>query len=225
MAANEKLHGIAHYPLPNLYLGPSYEDDAIQDAVRKAGLDARRSDDVIQAAARLLFRGEIVPWFQGRMELGPRALGNRSILARPDSDELKDELNLKLKKRVWYQPFCPAMLHEDAMETLQNYKGVPNPFMTVGYRVKPEHRHAMRGVINVDGSCRPQILHEENSRFARLLREYRKLSGRGILLNTSFNTHGEPIVCSPAEAVRTFLETGVNHLILEETLVARSPGA
>lgn len=221
MAANHELHGIDRYPLPTLFFGPSFEEGNILAVVQKAGLVCRKSDDVTGETARLIHAGEIVLWFQGRMELGPRALGGRSILARPDSEEMKNQLNLKLKKRVYYQPFCPAMLHVDAMEILENYKGVPNPFMTVGYRVRPEHRAAVHGVINIDGSCRPQILQEESSPIARLLREYRKLAGRGILLNTSFNTHGEPIVCSPADAVRTFVETDVNYLIMEDFVVTK----
>ncbi|MSR64433.1 MAG: hypothetical protein EXS18_01480 [Verrucomicrobiae bacterium] len=225
MAANHELHGVARYSLPNLFLGPSFEDGDILAAAQKAGLVCRKSDDVVKETAQLIHGGEIVLWFQGRMELGPRSLGARSILARPDSEEMKNELNLKLKKRVYYQPFCPAMLHLDAAEILENYKGVPNPFMTVGYRVRPEYRAAVRGVINIDGSCRPQILHEENSRIARLLREYRKLAGRGILLNTSFNTHGEPIVCAPADAVRTFVETDVNYLIMEDFIVTKTKRA
>ena len=219
MALNHELHGTHRHPMPDLCLGPGFAEQEIVTAVTRAGLEYTKVNAIEQTAARLLHDGHILLWFQGRMELGPRALGGRSILARPDSESVKNDLNLKLKRRVWYQPFCPTMLHEDAQEILENYHGTPNPFMTVGYMVKSQYHDRVRGVINIDGSCRPQILRDETTRYARLLGEYKKLSGAGILLNTSFNTHGEPIVCSPQDAVRTFLETDVNHLIMEDCLV------
>lgn len=221
MALNHDRHGVSRYELRDLQLGPSFADDEILAAIKAGALAYEKPADVEAEAARLLFEGRVLFWFEGRMEIGPRALGGRSILARADAEHLKDELNLKLKKRVWYQPFCPTMLHEDAVEVLDNYKGVPDPFMTMAFRVKTEHRGALRAVTNIDGSCRPQILRHETTRYARLLREYKKLSGRGVLLDTSFNTHGEPIVCSPHDAVRTFLATDVSHMVMEDYLVTK----
>jgi carbamoyltransferase len=155
------------------------------------------------------------------MEYGPRALGSRSILAPPHSEEIKTELNLIQKKRVWYQPFCPTMLLSDAKELLEDFKGTPNAFMTMGYMVKKDKQKLVKGVINIDGSCRPQIITENGSRYAKLLTEYKKLSGVGVLLNTSFNLHGEPLICSPEDALSTFSRTSARYLVLENYLVIK----
>ncbi len=195
-AANYQLNKIHHTPLKNLCLGPQYSDEEIEDTLKESGRSYKKSGDIVKETAEIIAAGGIVFWFQGRMELGPRALGARSILARPDSVDIKDILNLRLKKRVWYQPFCPSMLEEDAEEILEDYDGNTNRFMTMAYMVREDMRDSVRGVINVDGSCRPQIVGEESSLYHQLLREVRKLTGHGILLNTSFNLHGEPIVCS-----------------------------
>jgi carbamoyltransferase len=156
------------------------------------------------------------------MEYGPRALGSRSILALPNSTELKDLLNLKLKKRVWYQPFCPTMLHEDAVECLEGYSGPPNQFMTCAYRTRKEKRRLLQGVINVDGSCRPQILYESGTDvYTSLLKEMKKNTGLGVVLNTSFNLHGEPIVCTPEEALKTFACTDINFMVMNNYLMSK----
>jgi len=155
------------------------------------------------------------------MELGPRALGARSILARPDSDAIKDALNLRLKKRVWYQPFCPTMLEEDAQDILEDYDGIPNNFMTMAYMVREDKKAVVRGVINVDGSCRPQIIGKDESLYRDLIKEVKKLTGHGIVLNTSFNIHGEPLVCSPEDAVSTFLQTKSKYMAINNYLVMK----
>jgi carbamoyltransferase len=134
---------------------------------------------------------------------------------------VKDELNLRLKKRVWYQPFCPSMLEEDAKEVLEDYDGAPNQFMTMAYMVREDKRNLVRGVINVDGSCRPQILPQDDSLFARLLMEIKRLTGHGILLNTSFNIHGEPLVCSPEDAISTFLRTNSRYMAMGSFLIVK----
>jgi carbamoyltransferase len=219
LAANCGVNHAGRMLLPHLFLGPGYGDDEIEKALKDSGLLYGLSDHIKEETADLIAAGKIVFWFQGKMELGPRALGARSILARPDSDEIKDLLNLKLKKRVWYQPFCPAMLAEEAQEILEDYDGRPNPFMTMAYVVKPEKRKLVRGVINVDGSCRPQIIGKEKSPFADLLHEVRKRTGHGIVLNTSFNLHGEPLVCSPTDAVKTMIETGNADMAIGNFLV------
>jgi len=159
------------------------------------------------------------------MEYGPRALGARSILARPDSLAIKDALNLKLKRRVWYQPFCPTMLAEDAAAMLADYDGAPNPFMTCAYRTRPEHRDKLHGVINVDGSCRPQILSGKDDPYTGLLKAVKRKTGLGVLLNTSLNLHGEPLVCSPRDALRTFAETDVRYMVLEGLLITKEQPA
>ena len=218
-AANYQLNKIHHTPLKNLCLGPQYSDEEIEDTLKESGRSYKKSGDIVKETAEIIAAGGIVFWFQGRMELGPRALGARSILARPDSVDIKDILNLRLKKRVWYQPFCPSMLEEDAKEILEDYDGNTNKFMTMAYMVREDMRDSVRGVINVDGSCRPQIVGEESSLYHQLLREVRKLTGHGILLNTSFNLHGEPIVCSPRDAVRTMIDTRNEYMAIGSFLV------
>jgi carbamoyltransferase len=155
------------------------------------------------------------------MEYGPRALGNRSILAPPHSEEIKNELNLIQKKRVWYQPFCPTMLLGDAKELLEDLKGTPNAYMTMGYMIEKEKQKLVKGVINIDGSCRPQIITDHDSRYSKLLSEYKKLSGIGVVLNTSFNLHGEPLICSPEDALSTFSRTAAKYLVLGNYLVRK----
>ena len=155
------------------------------------------------------------------MEYGPRALGNRSILARPGDRAVRDRLNLALKKRVWYQPFCPSMLAEDADALLDLPEGAleDTPFMTSSFRVRPEHLERMAGVTNIDGTCRPHFVGRENPRFRELLLCVKETLGRGVVLNTSFNIHGDPMVCSPVDALSTLERTGVRSLFLEDVLV------
>jgi carbamoyltransferase len=225
MVANYKLNGISKYDFKDVYFGPQFSNDYIKkilDRNELKDIKYKYVHEIEKEVARIIFEGNIVLWFQGRMEYGPRALGNRSILASPHSEEIKNELNLVQKKRVWYQPFCPTMLLDDAKEILEDLKGTPNEFMTMGYMVIKDKQKLVRGVINIDGSCRPQIIKDNTSRYARLLSEYKKLSGTGILLNTSFNLHGEPLVCSPEDALNTFARTKAKYLVLENYLLTKT---
>jgi len=225
MVANYESNGISEYDFKDTYFGPQFSNDYIKEALERNKLKNTKYKyvkEIEKEVARIIFEGNIVFWLQGRMEYGPRALGNRSILAPPHSEEIKNELNLVQKKRVWYQPFCPTMLLDDAKEFLEDLKGTPNKFMAMGYMVKKDKQKLMKGVINIDGSCRPQIITDYDSRYARLLLEYKKLSGIGILLNTSFNLHGEPLVCSPEDALNTFSRTEAKYLILENYLVSKT---
>jgi carbamoyltransferase len=210
-------------PLSDLFLGPAYSADEIQAALSSfPNLDFNISERVGDAAAQALIKGEIVMWFQGRMEYGPRALGARSILALPNSELIRRELNLKLKKRVWYQPFCPTMLASAARELLLDFVDPGNPFMTVAYRVRPEYQNMVQGVINVDGTCRPQVVPDDlKGAYGDLLRQLEKHTGRGVVLNTSFNRHGEPIVCTPLDALRAFVETDLQYLFMNNFVITK----
>lgn len=221
--ANQRFNGISRYDLQGALLGPDFTDSDVRDALREyPQFTLQTPPDIVETAAELIAKGEIILWCQGRMEFGPRALGARSILARPDSAAIKDALNLKLKRRVWYQPFCPTMLQEDALEILADYNGRPNPYMTCAYRVRPEHRATVQGVINVDGSCRPQILTSAGTDpYTCLLKAVKRKTGLGVLLNTSLNLHGEPLVCSPKDTLRTFEATEVGHLVAGHLLVSK----
>jgi len=216
---NYDLNGVTSYPLDDVYWGHDFSDEEILSAIKSGGLKYKYCENIEDETARLISRGHIVFWFQGRMEYGPRALGNRSILALPDSLKIKDMLNLRLKMRVWYQPFCPSMLEDEAKVYLENFDGLSNPFMTMGYIVKEEREKAIEGVISVDGSCRPQITTTHEPRYKKLLEEVRKLTGKGVILNTSFNIHGDPLVCSPQDAVSTLKKTGNDYLVMGNYLV------
>src|SRR5262249_42509392 len=155
-------------------------ESTIRNAVVDSALRFSRVDDMAETVASLLADGRVVLWFQGRMEYGPRALGHRSILARPDRPGLRDRLNLILKRRVWYQPFCPSMLNAEARAALADFKGAPNRHMTTAYGVRPEWRPRLAGVLSIDGSCRPQLVADDDpSPFGRLLRAVRRRLGYG----------------------------------------------
>ena len=225
MIANYELNGIYKYDFKDVYFGPQFSNDYIKiilDRNELKNIKYKYVNEIEKEVAKIISEGNIVLWFQGRMEYGPRALGNRSILAPPHSEEIKNELNLVQKKRVWYQPFCPTMLIDDAKELLEDLKGTPNEFMTMGYMVKKDKQKLVKGVINIDGSCRPQIITDYSSRYAKLLSEYKKLSGIGVLLNTSFNLHGEPLVCSPEDALSTFSRTKAKYMVLENYLLSKT---
>jgi carbamoyltransferase len=217
--------------LSRLDLGPAFDTSVIEAALVASGpanhgLSAERVDAVSALVARvadLLADGAIVMWFQGRMEYGPRALGHRSVLARPDRPHLRDRLNLALKRRVWYQPFCPSMLESEGPRVLTDWSGGRNRSMTMAYEVSSCHRDRLAGVISIDGTCRPQFVPDsEPGAFAALLQEARRRWSVGAVLNTSFNIHGEPLVCSPAEAVDVFLRSGADALAMGPFLIDRT---
>ena len=208
--------------LARLDLGPGFSPAAIAAALRAAGFPVHPVDGLASRVADALADGRIVMWFQGRMEYGPRALGNRSVLARPDRPDLRDRLNIVLKRRVWYQPFCPSMLESEAGRLLADWTGGRNHHMTMAYEVSACFRHRLAGVMSVDGTCRPQLVpDEEPGEFAELLREARARWSVGAVLNTSFNIHGEPIVCSPEEAIDVFLRSGADALAIGPFFVER----
>ena len=201
--------------LQGLALGPGYGDDEIRRMLDAAGRRYHRPSNLAEAVSDLLMQDRVVLWFQGRMEYGPRALGHRSILARPDKAALRDRLNLVLKRRVWYQPFCPSVLESDARRLFSDWKGRPDRYMTMGYTVREECRPALAGVINVDGTCRPQIVGDDcEGEFAALLRAMKRRLGVGAVLNTSLNIHGDPLVCTPEEALAVFTRSGAEALAI-----------
>jgi len=198
--------------IEDIFWGPETNDAPEPPAgiTRMAPYEGQEA--VIRQAAELIARGEILLWYEGRMEYGPRALGHRSILARADAPDIRDRLNLQLKKRVWYQPFCPSMLDSEAQRLLENTKGRPNRFMTMGYRARTECRASLQAVLGVDGSCRPQFVREDGSSYARLLALIKELTGTGCLLNTSMNLHGEPLAASLGQVFRLMRECGFRYL-------------
>jgi carbamoyltransferase len=216
--------GSKSFDLGDLCLGPELRDDDIVSALQSSGLPYEKVPRIEGELAERLVRGEVALWFQGRMEYGPRALGARSILTRPDRPEIKDRLNLRLKRRVWYQPFCPSIMDEEAGRLLENGDHRLDRHMTMAYRVRPEAKSLLAAVTGPDGTCRPQMVGPEGGRYRKLLEEFKKLSGVGAVLNTSFNLHGEPIVASPSDAIRTFVASGADVMAMGDYLVTPKKG-
>ena len=168
----------------------------------------------------MLAKNKIVGWFQGRMEIGPRALGGRSILMSPAKAENKDKINLEVKFREPYRPFCPSMLATAAEEYLVN--PYPSPFMILSFDVQEGKQKEIPAVVHVDGTCRPQTVEKAvNPRYWKLISSFEKESGIPVLLNTSMNIKGEPMVCSPKEALNTFFSTGIDYLAIGNFLVSK----
>jgi carbamoyltransferase len=209
-------------PMRHAYYGPAFEPREIEQELEGLRIPFRRVDDPALAAAELLARGEIVAWFQGRMEWGPRALGNRSILGHPGRRGAADEINERIKYRERWRPFCPSILEEYAAEILGSKH--PSPFMTYAFRATPEWRARIPEVVHVDGTLRPQIVSRDtNPRFHRLISEFHTRTGLPCVINTSLNRRGEPMICSPRDAITMFYASGLEHLFLEDVYVAKRP--
>jgi carbamoyltransferase len=231
------------------YLGPEYNRDEIESALNKHSARFRVVEDaeLIPTVARMLSEGRVVGWMSGRLEFGPRALGARSIIGDPRNPEMQKRMNLKIKNRESFRPFAPAVLAEHAAEWFE--LEVPSPYMLLVADVREEHRIAMTheqnalfgidklnvarstipAVTHIDYSARVQTVHREtNPRFHALLSEFHRLTGCPVVVNTSFNVRGEPIVCSPEDAYRCFVSTEMdvlvagNHLLLREEQPALS---
>jgi len=208
-------------PLQHAYWGPSYDRDRTEGALRAAGVSYTElpEDVLIERVAELLAEGNVVGWFQGRMEWGPRALGARSVLADPRRADIKEKINRIIKKREPFRPFAPSVLEERATEFFEGYE--PSPFMLFTFPVKPSQRHRIPAVTHTDSTARPQgVTAESSPRYYRLIRKFGELTGVPMLLNTSFNVQ-EPIVCSPEDALATFQGCEMNYLILENFIVTK----
>jgi carbamoyltransferase len=163
----------------------------------------------------------VVGWFQGRSEFGPRALGNRSIIADPRKAEMKDILNKRVKHRQSFRPFAPIVLAERAKEIFEGDED--SPFMLIAKRVRPEWRDKIPAIVHVDGTARVQtVRQDQNEVLYRLLKEFDAITGVPVLINTSFNVKGEPIVETPEDAVECFLSTGIDYLALQNMAMTKS---
>ncbi|HWA09291.1 MAG TPA: carbamoyltransferase C-terminal domain-containing protein [Opitutaceae bacterium] len=230
LATWRRLTGRRPQPFSDFRLG-SDQGDLGRDAsaiARRTSASLLRPPDIAAAVAERVAAGEIVMWAQGRMELGARALGARSIIARADSVAARDDLNLRLKRRVWYQPFCPSILLSEAPVLLADYRGPrdTNRHMTAGFLTTPRGRTALAGAIGPDGSCRPQMVVEnESDPWYRLLARVKALTGTGAIINTSLNMHGKPMSDAPEGVVEAWLESGVEHLALGSALLSKKAAA
>jgi carbamoyltransferase len=223
------------------FLGPAFSNEQIERLLRRTEVKSRKIDNYEQLAdevAALIDSGKVIGWFQGRMEFGPRALGNRSILGDARNPEMQKKMNLKIKYRESFRPFAPSILEEYAHEYCEF--ATPSPYMLVVFPVKKERcnpigpgtanadlftrlyylRSDVPAITHIDYSARVQtVSRETNYRYWKLIDSFRKRTGFGILINTSFNVRGEPIVCTPEDALRTFMNTEIDYLVLNDFLI------
>jgi len=204
----------------NFYLGSRFTDLEIEAAFEAAGIELRRADDIFALTASQLETGKIVGWFQGGAEFGPRALGNRSILCRPYPAEMKDHLNERVKFREYFRPFAPAVLAEKCDEYFDI--GQESPHMLIACKVRPDKKNAVPAIVHVDDSCRVQTVKESNNpRFRGLLEAFDEKTGVPVLLNTSFNVKGQPIVNTPLQAIECFQGTNIDFLVIGDYYVEK----
>lgn len=200
--------------IKHVYLGPEFSDDDIERCLKKSSINYTKSENIAIDAAKLLHGKKILAWFQGRMECGARALGNRSILANPLDPEMKDKVNKRVKFREMWRPFCPSVIAEDA----DNYfimNGKEAPYMIVAHYAREGIREKLPAVVHVDNSVRPQTVEKEiNPLYWSLISEFKSLSGVPVVLNTSLNIKGEPMICRPEEAINCFLKTDLDYLCI-----------
>jgi carbamoyltransferase len=223
LAAHLRLGGeVPRYELEDVYLGPEVTDAAMRQAVDAYKLHAVRAQEVARVTARLLASGHIVGWFQGRMEFGPRALGNRSILADARDPSMKDRVNECIKFREGWRPFAPSCLAERAHEYFRPAHS--SPFMILTFDVRPEQRRVIPAVTHADDSARVQTVRRDvNPRYWDLISAFDRLTGVPVVMNTSFNLRGEPIVSTPKDAIRTFFSSGMDFLVLGDHVIAKNP--
>ncbi|MCL4449359.1 MAG: carbamoyltransferase [Actinobacteria bacterium] len=207
--------------LEHPFWGVKFSDADIERTLKDKGLQFHRISNPTQKAAQLLAESKIVGWFSGRAEMGPRALGARSILADPRRQEMRDIVNAKVKRREWFRPFAPSILDERGPDYFEGY--YPNPFMLLVMDIKMSKRKEIPAVTHVDGTGRLQSVNKRtNPVFWQLIKEFEQLTTIPVVLNTSFNLRGEPMVHRPAEAIDDFLNSAMDALFLESYLVEKT---
>jgi carbamoyltransferase len=219
-------HSVLNRPrkwiMENAFLGPEYTSDQYEAAIKKSGLPYVRTKNYNEFAAKKLKEDKILAWFQGRMEFGPRALGNRSIITSPLHPDMKAIVNARVKFREAFRPFAAIVLEEDCGKYFDS--DFPNPYMLFVYNVRPEYLGKMPAITHVDNSVRIQTVNKkENPELRKLLEAFKKETDCSVLLNTSFNIKGEPIVASPEDAVKSFAEADIDYLVMGDFVVAK-PG-
>jgi carbamoyltransferase len=220
LAGCYQLKGILPEKLKTVSLGFQESNTSIEEALQVSKVQYERHKDICQATAKELADGRIVAWFQGRMEAGPRALGCRSILADPRKVSNRDKINSIVKFREPWRPFCPSILAEHAGRYFENY--VVSPFMIIAFKANERLQSDAPAVVHIDGTCRVQFVEEKaNPLFHKLISSFEHLTGVPILLNTSFNVKGEPIVCTISDALRTFWSTGLEILVAGDFMIKK----
>ena len=214
--------GVPVEKMRHVYLGPAFSNEEVIEACRSHPGNTRyeKVEDVPVRVAQLLADGHPVAWFQGRMEFGPRALGARSILGCPSVEGVADRINEQIKFRERWRPFCPSML--DSVRAQMFKVDHPAPFMTFTFEVEEEWKSRVPEVVHEDGTARAQALTEDcNPRYYALMKEMEKLTGNGVVLNTSLNRRGEPVVCTPADALNMFFGSDLQYLVMEDILCTK----
>jgi len=208
-------------PQSTIYTGSEYTNEQIRDLLNKNKISYIEPNDIEKYTAQKIAEGYLIGWFQGRMEMGPRALGNRSILADPRSESSRDRVNKFVKHREEWRPFAPSMTYDSAEYYLKNAEEAP--FMIKTFETKEETRNEIEAVIHPsDNTTRPQTVKKsQNERYYNLLSEFENITGVPVLLNTSFNDHGEPIIRTPKEAIRSFFAMGLDTLVLNDIVVEK----
>lgn len=205
-------HGKRDYVMEHAFLGPQYSDNEIEKYLSRSKLPYRKLSNVAEEVADILIQDKVIGWFQGRMEFGPRALGARSIIASPLSESMQSRLN-EIKDREDFRPVAPVVLEEEAQEWFVN--GGKSPFMLFVYKVRPEKSGFIPAVCHIDGTARIQTIKKEhNPGYYNLINAFRDRTGVPILINTSFNTRGKPIVCTPRDALECFWTSPIDALIM-----------
>ncbi|MGI0023398.1 MAG: carbamoyltransferase C-terminal domain-containing protein, partial [Nitrososphaeraceae archaeon] len=205
-------------PISSVYFGPSYSNEEIRESIKNLDDNyiMEYHDDINGYIAESIVSGDIIARFNGRMEFGARALGNRSILADPSKYEKVREINAAIKQRDFWMPFAPTILSEKQDDVIINSKNVQAPFMTLAFRTKESaHKELVSAIHPYDFTARPQVLEKQhNVSYYDLITQFNKLTGIPAILNTSFNLHGEPIVCTPGDAIRTLQNSGLQCLAI-----------
>jgi len=211
---------LQHKQLDNLYFGPEYSNDEIKVILDDRAIDYTYYENIEDETAKYLVDNLAVGWFQGRMEAGPRALGNRSILMSPLDPKNKDKINAKVKYREKFRPFCPSIADEMYDEYLVNPRD--ELFMVSSFEAKAGIKERIPAVVHEDNTARPQRVKADiNQRYHKLITAFGKITGESILLNTSFNIKGEPVICNPREAIKCFYDTGLDILVLGNYLIRK----
>ena len=222
-AVLEQSNRMGHSPffkMTHNYFGPSYDDAKIKRVIEERKIKYTKLND-LRIVAQAIADGKFVGWLQGKMEMGPRALGNRSILMDPRRNELKDNLNEYVKHREKWRPYAPSILEDFAEEYIENYNLAP--FMIKTFDINKNIIQNIEAVLHpVDKTTRPHVVYQDtNPRYYNLIKEFYNITGIPVILNTSFNDHGEPIVCSPEDAVKTFYVTGLDILVIEDYMISK----
>ena len=215
------LYGEKIQPISHVFYGPTYSLKEIESALNITGVKGIKIENPAEEASKKIANGQIVGWYQGRSEFGPRALGHRSILVNPSIANMKDEINKKVKFREEFRPFAPAVLEEDCFEIFE--MKAPSPYMTIAHNIKPPWNLKMPATTHINNTGRVQTVDEKSDPlFYSLIKDFKSKTSCPAVLNTSFNIKGQPIVEKPIEAISTFFGTGLDAMFIENYMITKT---